>query len=237
MNNYQLAPEPSLAGKLAQLRLCQLPGLHVVSALACMALLSACSSVDRSRSLEDASVTPITTAQQVCSNCHGVRGVSESPNFPNLAAQTPEYIEAQLKLFRSHGRFDPPGFEYMWGISSRLSDQQIAGLAAYFSAQPPARMQAHDPALEKRGQTIFENGIAASSIPACASCHGARGEGAGQFPRLAGQHADYVTKQLNVFQRTDERPAGATMKPIAHSLTAENIESVAAYVQSLQPVQ
>jgi cytochrome c553 len=208
---------------------------QVVSALTCAALVGACSSPERSRSLEDASVSPITTARQVCSNCHGVRGVSVSPNFPNLAAQTPAYLEAQLKSFRSHGRFDPPGFEYMWGISSKLTDGQIAGLAAYFSSQPPARMRTHRPALENQGKIVFENGVPARGIPACASCHGARGEGAGPFPRLAGQHADYVVKQLLVFQRTNERPAGAMMAPIAHSLTAENVESVAAYVESIQP--
>lgn len=210
--------------------------LHVVSGWACIALLGACSSVDRSRSLEDASVSPITTARQVCSNCHGVQGVSVSPNFPNLAAQTPAYLEAQLKSFRAHGRLDPAGFEYMWGISAKLTDGQIAGLAAYFSAQAPARMPQERPSMEQLGRLIFENGITASGVPACTSCHGAHGEGSGPFPRLAGQHADYVVKQLNVFQRTDERPTGAVMKPIVHSLTAENIESIAAYVQSIQPL-
>lgn len=211
------------------------PSLRVggIGGWAVIALLSACTSANRSRSLEDASVSPVTTAQQVCSNCHGVRGVSVSPNFPNLAAQPVAYLEAQLKSFRAHGRFDPPGFEYMWGISAKLTDSQIAGLSAYFSAQPGARTQTKSSSLESEGKAIFENGISARGIPACASCHGAHGEGAGQFPRLAGQHADYVIKQLNVFQRTDERPAGAVMKPIVHALTVENIESIAAYLQSI----
>lgn len=206
---------------------------RVASALACLVLVSACSSPDRSRSLGDSEISATTIAQQVCSNCHGIRGVSTSPNFPNLAAQTPGYIEAQLKSFRSKGRLDPPGFEYMWGISSRLTDRQIAGLAVYFSQQRPARMPSVDPEAERRGQAIFENGIAASGVAACATCHGVRGAGMGQFPRLAGQHADYVVKQLEVFQQTDQRPGGALMKPIAHALTAENIHSVAAYVQSI----
>lgn len=209
------------------------PRLRAGLAFACLALLSACSSVERSRSLGDARVPATTIALQVCSNCHGVRGVSVSPNFPNLAGQRPEYIEAQLKSFKAHGRYDPPGFEYMWGISARLTDQQIAGLAAYFAAQAPAQAAAQGSAHEQRGQAIFENGIAAGNVPACASCHGAHGEGLGAFPRLAGQHADYVAKQLRVFQRTDERPAGAMMRPIAHSLTPENVASIAAYVESM----
>jgi cytochrome c553 len=53
------------------------------------------------------------------------------------------------------------------------------------------------------------------------------------FPRLAGQHADYLVKQLLVFQRTDERPEGSIMKTVAHELSPANIGDVAAYVQSL----
>jgi cytochrome c553 len=236
MAHYRQPQAPSVASESDRIPI-RWPRARTALALACMVLVGACSSVDRSRSLGDANVSATTIAQQVCSNCHGIRGVSASPNFPNLAAQMPAYIEAQLKSFRSHGRLDPPGFEYMWGISSRLTDQQIAGLAAYFSAQKPARMPTHDPEQQKRGQIIFENGITSSGAPACAICHGTRGEGMGQFPRLAGQHADYIAKQLNVFQKTDQRPAGAAMKPIAHALTAENIQSVAAYVQSIPPIQ
>jgi cytochrome c553 len=208
---------------------------RIALALGCLALLAACSSPERSRSLGDGRVSATTIAQQVCSNCHGIRGVSISPNFPNLAAQTPGYIEAQLKSFRSKGRLDPPGFEYMWGISSRLTDQQIAGLAAYFSEQRPAQTAAGDLEAEKKGQAIFENGVAANGVPACATCHGIRGQGIGQIPRLAGQHANYLEEQLDVFQKTEQRPAGVAMKPIAHALTAENIRSVAAYMQSIGP--
>jgi cytochrome c553 len=74
-------------------------------------------------------------ALQVCSNCHGVDGNSVSPNFPNLAAQTEDYISEQLTSFRKHSRFDPAGFEYMWGLSRHLTDQQIKYNAAYFASQ------------------------------------------------------------------------------------------------------
>jgi len=65
------------------------------------------------------------------------------------------------------------------------------------------------------------------------SCHGANAEGHDQFPRLAGQHADYVVKQLIVFQRSDERPEGAVMKVVAHELRPAQIAEIAAYVQGL----
>jgi cytochrome c553 len=91
--------------------------------------------------------------------------------------------------------------------------------------------------LFKDGQKIFEDGIAASNTPACSGCHGAHGEGIQQFPRLAGQHADYIVKQLMVFQRTDERPEGAIMKGIVHELTPENMKNVAAYLEAMAPAQ
>lgn len=197
----------------------------------------ACSSVERSRTLGDPRVSATTIAQQVCVNCHGVHGVSVSPNFPNLAAQLPDYVAAQLKAFKGHGRLDPAGFEYMWGLSSRLDESQIAGLAEYYAKQIGAPARSYDPVLEKRGKLIFDSGVAATGVPACASCHGAKGEGMAAFPRLAGQHADYVVKQLKVFQRTDERPEGVIMKTVAHALTQDNIESVAAYVQAIPPSQ
>jgi cytochrome c553 len=200
---------------------------------ALLLLMSGCSIPERSRSLSDSTVSARTTALQVCANCHGVQGISVSPNFPNLAGQLQPYLVAQLKSFRSHGRSDPAGFEYMWGISAHLTDDQINGLATYFSSQKPALGIAHDSALVKEGQHIFEQGIAATNVTACATCHGVQGEGMQLFPRIAGQHADYTIKQLVVFQQTNQRPEGAVMKAITHNLTPENMRSVALYLESM----
>jgi cytochrome c553 len=57
--------------------------------------------------------------------------------------------------------------------------------------------------------------------------------GNGSFPRIAGQHADYLQKQLTVFQKTDQRPQGVVMKTVTHQLTAQNIRDVAAYLQAM----
>lgn len=200
-----------------------------------LASSAGCHSVDRSRALDDGRVPAITIAAQVCSNCHGIKGISTSPNFPILAAQSADYLEAQLKAFKGHGRSDPAGFEYMWGVSSRLSEQQIAGLSRYFSEQLPAPGRSIDPVREKLGQAIYADGIGAAGVPACAACHGAKGEGMAAFPRLAGQHADYVAKQLTVFQRTEERPDGVIMKAVTHALGKEDIMNLAAFVQSIDP--
>ena len=202
-------------------------------ALAIAGLLAGCATAERSRALNNPSVSASTMARQVCSNCHGIDGNSVSPNFPRLAAQQPAYTIEQLTSFRTHHRSDPAGFEYMWGLSRHLTDEQIKGLAEYFAAQAPAPNPARNAALAERGRDVFEHGVPAKSIPPCASCHGERGQGNAAFPRLAGQHADYVEKQLLVFQRTDERPEGAVMKTVAHLLTRDNMHAVAEYVQGL----
>ena len=206
----------------------------LVIVTATTALIAACSNVPRSRDLANPNVAAITIARQVCSDCHGVSGNSISPNFPNLSAQTPAYLAAQLKGFRSHNRADPAGFEYMWGLSRSLSDEQISGLASYYASQTPIRLTGNaDTARMATGKRLFETGVPEKNIPACVGCHGATGQGNEAFPRLAGQHADYVVKQLIVFQRTDERPDGAIMKTVAHDLALEEIRSLAAYLQSL----
>jgi len=205
--------------------------LVLVLATAC---LSGCGNIERSRNLADARVPPATLAEQVCSNCHGLGGNAVSPNFPNLAAQVEPYVIAQLIGFKSHGRRDPAGFEYMWGLSRSLTEQQINGLAAYYAAQAPLRQPIEgDRSRLEAGKSIFENGVADKGIPACVGCHGATGEGNAAFPRIAGQHIDYIVKQLLVFQRTDERPEGTIMKTVAHELTQQHIRDVATYLQAM----
>ena len=203
--------------------------------VAVIAAITGCASPERSRSLNDPSVPARAIAEQVCSNCHGVDGNSVSPNFPRLAGQMPAYLAAQLSEFRSHKRLDPAGFEYMWGLSRHLSDDQIKGLADYFAAQHPKANQPGDPVRVASGREVFEKGVPAANIPPCATCHGASAFGNASFPRLANQHADYLVKQLEVFRKTDERPEGVVMKTIAHDLTRANIEAVAQYLQSLPP--
>jgi cytochrome c553 len=197
-------------------------------------VVAGCANPSRSRDLGDPQVSGVTLAQQVCSNCHGLAGTSVSPNFPNLAGQTKAYTMAQLEGFKSHSRQDPAGFEYMWGLSRSLTPQQIEGLADYYAAQVPVPVSTEGHAARiAAGQAIFAAGVPAKGVPACAACHGAEAQGDGAVPRIASQHADYIVKQLEVFQRTDERPEGSVMKTVAHELTRTDIEYVAAYVQAL----
>lgn len=196
---------------------------------------SSCSTLDRSRELADPRVPARTIAVQVCSNCHGVDGNSPSPNFPSLAAQKEAYLVEQLGAFRKLSRSDPAGFEYMWGLSRHLTDEQIGGLAAYFASQTvrPITYSTGNARLIDAGKAIFTSGVPGKGVPACATCHGPDGLGMAQFPRIANQYADYIVKQLMVFQRTDERPEASVMKVVAHDLTRENMEAVASYLEAL----
>ena len=208
--------------------------VHALATAVAVASIANCANLPRSRDLANPDVAGRTLAEQVCSNCHGVTGSATNPNFPNLAGQQKEYLSIQLHVLKNHDRRDPAGFEYMWGISRTLTDKQIDELADYFSSQQLGPQPIERDAAEiGAGRAIFTGGVPAKGVPPCGSCHGPEGMGNGKFPRLNGQHADYLVKQLTVFQRTDERPEGSIMKTVAHELTRENIENVAAYLQAL----
>ena len=169
-------------------------------------------------------------AVNLCSTCHGPRGISTSPEFPILAAQRTGYLAAQIDAFRKQARAEKDAHDFMWGIAGRLDEKIIDGIAAYYAAQPRAPGRTDDPALVAKGKELFDKGLLDRGIPACATCHGANGEGIADFPRLAGQHAKYVAKQLAYIQTLTR--AAPVMHGIVKDLTPEEMQAVAAYVQS-----
>jgi cytochrome c553 len=118
----------------------------------------------------------------------------------------------------------------MWGIAGNLDPAIIKGIAAYYAAQPPAPGRIADPAQVAKGKELFDKGLPDRGVPACASCHGADAEGIADFPRLAGQHAKYVAKQLDYIQSLVR--AAPVMHGIVKDLTPAEIQALAAYVQS-----
>lgn len=192
-----------------------------------------CHDLERSRSIDNPAVAGKTIAQQVCSNCHSVNGVSVSPMFPKLAAQTQAYLVAQISDFKAHRRSDPNAKKYMWGFR-HLSETQIQQIAAYFSRQPPPLAKPGTPLLVDKGRAIYSAGLPGQGVPACSACHGMHGEGAGETPRLAGQHADYIFKQLMVFRDRGQRPRGEAMKLVSDKMSEQDMRSVAAFLEALQ---
>src|SRR5262249_15115473 len=165
-------------------------------------------------------------AATLCSTCHGPRGVSTSPEFPNLAGQRESYFVRQIEAFRARSRAEKDAHDFMWGIASQLDDSIIAELARYYAAQPPAPGRSADASLASKGKELFDHGAPERKIPACASCHGPNAEGKEDAPRLAGQHAKYVTKQLRSMQ--DESRVNEQMLGIVKKLRPEEMVALSA---------
>ena len=181
--------------------------------------------------MTDAQKAALQKTIETCSACHGLNGRSVSPTFPNLAAQTAPYIELQLHAFKDQTRADPDAQAYMWGMASQLDDISISGLAAYFSKQSAAEGKSGNATLVAQGKQIFVEGVPGRQIPACASCHGAQAQGIGPFPRLAGQHAPYLLKQLLVIQSVLR--TAPVMHGVIKDLTRDQMQAVVAYLESI----
>ena len=202
---------------------------HLTLAL-CVAALMGCTSTSEETSQTTSPMSGIAMADQVCAQCHGLTGESISPTFPKLAGQQKEYLILQLADFKDHARSDKAGTQYMWGFT-HLTETQIAELADYFSSQSPMRVDADTP--DARGELIFLKGLPESGVPQCSSCHGVDGQGNGRFPRLAGQHANYMSRRIKVLQQTDQHGSDTLMKQLNHSLSDADAESVANYMATL----
>jgi cytochrome c553 len=179
----------------------------------------------------DSSRAALKVVIESCGTCHGPNGRSVAPTFPILAAQQASYLELQLHAFKDQTRADPDAQAYMWGMAAPLSDAMISELGAYYAKQPaPIGRTAGPATLVARGKLIFEEGVPAKQIPACATCHGVRAEGMASFPRLAGQHAPYLLKQLLVIQSVLR--TAPVMHGVIKDLSKDQMEAVVAYLAS-----
>lgn len=183
------------------------------------------------------------TKAAVCTACHGVNGNSANPEWPSLAGQNAVYIREQLGMFKARKRNNP----IMQPMVDPLTDQDIADLAAFFSVQTPAGLEA-DPSYWKAGEALYRSGDTTRSIPACTACHGPAGQGnAGSgYPALRAQHSVYTVKQLQDYltknrYRDGTDPAkvyntrnSVMMTTIAARLTPEDIRNLASYLQGLR---
>jgi len=169
-------------------------------------------------------------ATQVCAACHGADGNSVIALNPNLAGQQPEYITKQLKDFKSGERKNA----VMGSIAATLSAEDMIDLGVYFGSQTAKNGKARSNGAGSVGEKIYRGGIADSSVPACAACHGPAGAGVPiRFPHLAGQHADYTLAQMKAF-RTGERTNAPMMRTIAAKMTDQDMAAVSDYIQGLR---
>lgn len=180
---------------------------------------------------------PPAVAGQVCAACHAADGNSIAAANPKLAGQFSEYIAKQLRDFKSaDGK--PPARQsaVMNGMVANLSDADMKSLAAYYSKQPYKPAAAADKDLAATGQRLWRGGDAVHGIPACGGCHGPAGAGIpAQFPRLAGQYAEYVAAQLTAFRegkRTNDM--NGVMRGVAAHMNDGQIRAVAEYAAGLR---
>ncbi len=176
-------------------------------------------------------------ATQVCAACHAADGNSAQSANPVLAGQHAESTFKQLSNFKPQDgkpaeRLNP----IMAGMVANLSAEDMSSLAAYFQAQKPAPRAARDAALVKLGQAIYRGGILSRNVAACTACHGPGGAGVpAQFPRVAGQFAEYTAAQLRAF-RSGERAndPNRMMRAVAERLSDREIAAVAEYLSGLR---
>ena len=176
-------------------------------------------------------------ATRVCAVCHGTDGNSTLATNPVLAGQHAEYTLKQLTNFSPRdGKPAERPNAVMSGMVATLSTDDVRDLAAYFQAQMPAPRLARDAGLVRLGQAIYRGGILSKNVAACSACHGPNGAGVpSQFPRLAGQFADYTAVQLRAF-RSGERAndPNRMMRAVADKLSDREIAAVAEYISGLR---
>ena len=176
-------------------------------------------------------------AGQVCAACHAADGNSQISVNPKLAGQFYEYLHKQLVNFRPQGgKKAERDNAVMAGMTANLSAADLKDVAAYYASQKLKPAAAKDKELAALGQKIYRGGNAASGMAACAGCHGPTGAGMpAQYPRIAGQFAEYVEEQLKAFRggrRANDQ--NGMMRGVAQLMNDREIKAVAEYVAGLR---
>jgi len=176
-------------------------------------------------------------ATQVCAACHAADGNSIAAANPKIAGQFPEYLHKQLRDFKPQaGKKPARPSDIMSGMVANLSEDDMKGLAAYYGGQKLRPAAAADKNLVAQGQKLWRGGNSSSGVPACQGCHGPAGAGIpAQYPRLAGQYADYIVAQLKAFKdgaRAND-PNGM-MRAVTARMSEREIRAVAEYAAGLR---
>lgn len=174
------------------------------------------------------------TKTQTCVACHGPDGNSAVPNWPKIAGQHENYLVKQLKDLRM-GEKGPRYEASMSPMAAVLTDQDIADLAAFYASEKQTLGKAQEQYVEL-GERIYRGGNLQTGVTACMACHGPQGNGndAANFPRLGGQHAQYIENQLHAFKdgRRKNSP-NSMMENISHRMSDEEIKAVSSYIEGL----
>jgi len=169
------------------------------------------------------------TAAAVCAACHSIDGSRGNPAQPILQGQHPEYLVKQLTEYKSGKRVNA----IMQGFAATLSEDDMRNVAAFYASKIAKPGFAKQPQLVALGEKVYRGGIAERNIPACSGCHGPTGSGMpAQYPRVAGQHAEYTEAQLNAF-RSGARHNNVQMTGVAAKLNDREIKALADYIAGM----
>ena len=167
---------------------------------------------------------------QVCAACHTADGSRGAPANPIIAGQHAEYLVKQLTEFKNGKRKNP----VMQGMAAPLSEDDIRNVSAFYASKTAKPGFAKNKATVALGEKIYRGGVAERNIPACAACHGPAGSGMpAQYPRVGGQHGDYIEAQMLAF-RTGARGNNAVMTGVVARMNDKEIKAVSDYIAGLR---
>ena len=175
-------------------------------------------------------------ASQICAACHTADGNSTISANPKLAQQHPSYLNKQLADYTVRAGEQKPAREnaIMNSLAASLSDQDKRDVSAWFGGQSAKPGTARNKDTLELGQRIWRAGVPGKALPACSGCHSPAGSGIpNQYPRLAGQHAEYTEATLKSF-RDGTRRNSVPMQQIAARLSEAEVRAVADYIQGLR---
>ncbi len=183
-----------------------------------------------------------------CAACHGADGNPAVDMYPRIAGQGERYIAQQMALI-ANGQRSAGAVVAMVPFVRELTGQDMRDIGAYFASQKAGAGVADDSAVNEGpyagmkfyeiGQQLYRGGDAKRGIPACMACHGPSGSGnpGPGYPRIGGQHADYLARRLQEYQAGKTIETDAThfniMASVAQPLTAQEIQGLASYLQGL----